>query len=111
LRRSISTYLDLHGYKVLEATNGAEASHIASEHAGSIHVLLTDLCLPKLSGVEIAREVARTSPEASTLYMSGYNDREFIDFDPASLSVAFLQKPFALQTLLRKLREMLAPQA
>jgi PAS domain S-box-containing protein len=111
LRKSISTYLDLHGYKVLEATNGAEASHIASENAGSIHVLLTDLCLPKLSGEEIAREVARTSPEASTLYMSGYTDREFIDFDPASLRVAFLQKPFALQTLLRKLREMLAPQA
>jgi hypothetical protein len=46
------------------------------------------------------------SPQVVTLYMSGYTDRELIDFDPASLTVRFLQKPFALQTLLEKLREM-----
>jgi YesN/AraC family two-component response regulator len=73
-------------------------------------VLITDIILPKLGGLEVAREVARTSPQAVTLYMSGYTDRELIDYDPTTSTVGFLQKPFALQTLLYKLREMLAKQ-
>ena len=84
LRESLSIYLGLHGYKVLEASNGAQAVHIASQYAGSIRVLITDMILPKLSGAEVAREVARTSPQAVTLYMSGYTDRELIDYDPAT---------------------------
>ncbi len=108
LRESISTYLVLHGYKVLKASNGTQALHIASQHAGSIHVLMTDIILPKLSGVELAREVARTSPQVVILYMSGYTDRELIDYDPASSTTGFLQKPFTLQTLLQKLREMIS---
>ena len=48
------------------------------------------------------------SPQTVTLYMSGYTDRELTDYDPASSTVGFLQKPFALQTLLQKLREMIA---
>jgi PAS domain S-box-containing protein len=111
LRESISTYLSLHGYKVLAASNGAQALHIASSHAESIHVLLTDKILPKLSGVELAREIARTSPQAVTLYMSGYIDRESMDYDPATSTAEFLQKPFALQTLLQKLREVIAKRA
>jgi CheY-like chemotaxis protein len=107
LRESISTYLGLHGYKVLEASNGTQAVQVASQHAGSIQVLITDIILPKLSGSEVAREVAETSPQAITLYMSGYSDRELIDYDPWSLTTGFLQKPFALQSLLQKLREMI----
>jgi signal transduction histidine kinase/ActR/RegA family two-component response regulator len=108
LRESISTFLDLHGYKVLEASDGAQALHVASQHASSIQVLITDIILPKLSGVELAREVARTSPQSVTLYMSGYSDRELKDYDPTTSTAEFLQKPFALQTLLQKLREMIA---
>jgi len=105
LRNSLSTYLALHGYKLLEASNGAQALHIASQHAGSIQVLITDMLLPILSGAEVAREVAKISPRAVTLYMSGYTDRELSGYDPAKLRTGFLQKPFALQTLLEKLRE------
>jgi CheY-like chemotaxis protein len=107
LRRSISTYLDMHGYQVLGASDGAHAVELASHHAGSIQVLITDIVLPKCSGAEVAREVGRTSPEAVTLYMSGYSDRELIDYDPECTTAGFLQKPFGLQTLLRKLREMI----
>jgi two-component system, cell cycle sensor histidine kinase and response regulator CckA len=107
LRESISMFLDLHGYKVLEASNGAEALSIASQHAGSIQVLITDMILPKMSGAEVAQEVAKLSPQAVTLYMSGYTDRELLGYDPASSTVGFLQKPFPLQTLLQKLREMI----
>jgi two-component system cell cycle sensor histidine kinase/response regulator CckA len=110
LRESISTYLGLHGYKVLKASDGAEALDIASQHAESIQVLITDMILPKMRGAEVAQEVAKISPQAVTLYMSGYTDREMVEFDPASLTTGFLQKPVALQTLLRKLREMITAQ-
>jgi FixJ family two-component response regulator len=63
------------------------------------------MLLPILSGAEVAREVAKISPRAVTLYMSGYTDRELSGYDPAKLRTGFLQKPFALQTLLEKLRE------
>ena len=56
----------------------------------------------------MAREVAKTSPQAVTLYMSGYTDRALTDYDQATSTAGFLQKPFALQTLLQKLREMIA---
>jgi nitrogen-specific signal transduction histidine kinase len=107
LRESISTYLDLHGYKVLEAANGVQALDIARQHAESIEVLITDMILPKMSGPEVAQEVAKISSLAVTLYMSGYTDRELIEFDPENLTTGFLQKPIALQTLLQKLREMI----
>jgi two-component system cell cycle sensor histidine kinase/response regulator CckA len=107
LRESISSYLNLHGYKVLEAANGAQALHSAKGHAHSIKVLITDVILPKLSGVEVAREVAKMSPQVVTLYMSGYTDRKLVDYDPASSTTGFLQKPFALRTLLEKLGQMI----
>jgi signal transduction histidine kinase len=107
LRESISTYLDLHGYNVLKASNAAEALPIAKQHAESIQVLITDMILPKMSGAELAREVAKMSPLVVTLYMSGYTDRELVEYNPESLTTGFLQKPFALQTLLQKLREMI----
>jgi YesN/AraC family two-component response regulator len=69
-------------------------------------VLLTDVILPKKSGAGLAREVTTMSPNVVTLYMSGYTDRNLADFT-ASFSVGYLQKPFALQTLLEKLGEMI----
>ncbi len=107
LRESLSIYLVLHGYKVLGASNGAQAVDIANQYEGAIRVLITDMILPKLSGAEVAREVARTSPHAVTLFMSGYTDRALTDYDEATSTARFLQKPFGLQTLLQKLREMI----
>ncbi len=109
LREAISEYLNGQGYTVLLAGDGAEALNIARLHAGSIRVLVTDMVLPKLSGAELAREVIMMSPNVMTLYMSGYTDRGLVDYDPANSRTGFLQKPFALQTLLQKLREMIAP--
>ena len=108
LRESISEYLTLHGYKVLKARDGAEALDIAKQQTGSIQVLITDVIIPKLSGAEVAREVAKISPKVVTLYMSGYTDRELIDYDSSSSTSGFLQKPFALSALLEKLAEMIA---
>jgi nitrogen-specific signal transduction histidine kinase/CheY-like chemotaxis protein len=108
LRESMSAYLEQHGYKVLAASNGAQALHFAKRHAGSIQALVTDIILPKLSGVELAREVNMISPKVVTLYMSGYTDRELMDYDPETSAAKFLQKPFALRALLETIGEMIA---
>jgi hypothetical protein len=57
--------------------------------------------------ISVSISVARTSPQAVTLFMSGYTDRELIGYDPTTSTAGFLQKPFALQTLLQKLRGMI----
>jgi CheY-like chemotaxis protein len=106
LREAISTYLNLHGYTVLEAGSGEQALQIASEHEKLIHVLLTDIILPKMSGTELAQELAKKYPDIVTIYMSGYTDRAVYGVESAT--VGFLQKPFALEALLQKLREMIA---
>jgi CheY-like chemotaxis protein len=108
LRESISEYLTLHGYTVLRARDGAEALDLAKQQTESIQVLITDVIMPKISGAEVAREVDKIFPSVVTLYMSGYTDRELIDYDSSSSTVGFLQKPFALSTLLDKLAEMIA---
>jgi FixJ family two-component response regulator len=92
----------------LAAGDGVEAMVIAKQHAGSIQVLLTDVILPKLSGAELAREVAAMSPDVATIFISGYTDRGLVDYDRADSTVGFLQKPFALRTLLEKLGGMIA---
>ena len=108
LREAISAFLSLHGYVVLEAIDGADALRVAKSHAESIRVLVTDVILPKLSGAKLAREVAMMSPDVLTLYISGYTDRGMVEYDRADSTVGFLQKPFALRTLLEKLGEMIA---
>ncbi len=108
LREAISSYLKVRGYTVLEAGDGAEALRLSRLHADSILVLITDMILPKLSGAELAREIATISPKLMTLYISGYTDREVTEYDQANSRTGFLQKPFALQTLLKKLRAMIA---
>jgi CheY-like chemotaxis protein len=106
LRKVIFTYLILHGYTVLQAVNGEQALQIASEHGKPIHLLLTDIIMPKISGTELARELTKKYPGLVTIYMSGYTDRAVYGLE--SSTVGFLQKPFGLGTLLQKLREMIA---
>jgi PAS domain S-box-containing protein len=108
LRKSICEFLAVHGYKVLAASTGAQALLIAKQHVDSIQVLITDMMLPKMGGAEIAREVAEKCPQVAVLYMSGYSERELTEYDPATSTVDFLQKPFTLHAFLQKLRELIA---
>ena len=78
LREVIFTYLSLHGYTVLEAVNGEQALQIAREHGKPIHLLLTDIIMPKVSGTELARELAKKYPDLVTIYMSGYTNRAVV---------------------------------
>jgi PAS domain S-box-containing protein len=95
------------GYVVLEARNGAEALKIAADHPGPIHLLLTDVIMPKMGGPELADRLAPTRPGIKVLYMSGYAEYAAVEHEIIHSGSAALQKPFALEALARKVREVL----
>ena len=107
LREMAREYLESVGYAVLEAASGAEALQKAKEYDGTIHLLLTDVVMPEMSGPELARQVAALRPDVRVIFTSGYtNDaiaRQGV-FDP---SVAFIQKPYRPKALARKIQEVL----
>jgi len=98
--------LERHGYTVLEAPNGTAALSIA-ERASTIHLLLTDIVMPEMSGRELAEQFAAFRPDARVLFMSGYTDDAIIRRAVLRPGAAYLQKPFSPDTLARKAREVL----
>ena len=108
VRGLIQGALGNHGYRVLAAGIGAEAIALARQHDGPIHVLLTDIVLPGMSGREVALAVLAERPEVRVLFMSGYTDDAIVQHGVLEPGLAFLQKPFTINALLRKVREVLA---
>jgi len=108
VRNTIATILREQGYNVLQATNGDEALHVAQEHASEeIHLLLTDVVMPHLNGVELAKRFRNTRPNARVLFISGYTDDAITHDTELDQGVKFLQKPFSPFLLTRKVREVL----
>jgi two-component system cell cycle sensor histidine kinase/response regulator CckA len=95
------------GYTLLEARDGQEALRLAAEYPGAIHLLLTDVVLPGMSGTALAGQLARSRPGLKTLYMSGYTDNAIAHHGVLDAGVAFLQKPFGPAELARKVRAVL----
>jgi len=95
------------GYTVLDAPNGAEALRIAASHAGPIHLLLTDVVMPGISGRQLADQLAKLRPETKVLYTSGYTDDAVVRHGVLEAGIAYLQKPFTVDGLARKVREIL----
>jgi response regulator RpfG family c-di-GMP phosphodiesterase len=96
------------GYRVLEAANGEEALRLAQETAGErIHLLLTDVVLPQMSGKELADQLKTFRPDLKLLYTSGYTDFAVVHHGVLNSGTHFLQKPFSLKTLSQKVREAL----
>ena len=104
--------LERHGYAVLEAPDGEAAVRLAQRHRGPIHLLLTDVVMPRVSGRELAEQLARVRPDTRVLYASGYTDDSVVRHGILESGTAYLQKPFSPESLARKVREVLdAPPA
>ncbi len=95
------------GYRVLTARDGVEALEVASEHKGPIDLLLTDVVMPRMSGWALAEQLRSTRPEMRVLYMSGYTEHALVDRRVSSEGLHFLSKPFDMETLTSKVREIL----
>ncbi len=107
LRELAREFLSSHGYRVLEAGSGQEALNMADSDAGAIHLLLTDVVMPGMTGWELAKRVRIRHPEVRVVYMSGYADDDAVRQGLLDPSVDFLQKPFTLEMLSQKLRDVL----
>jgi two-component system, cell cycle sensor histidine kinase and response regulator CckA len=109
LRGLLAKFLRLYGYTVLEARHGGEALLTCERHPGPIHLMVTDVVMPQMSGRELADRLAPLRPEMQIIYMSGYTEEALVQHDVADLSVAFLQKPFKPVELARRVRAVLHP--
>jgi PAS domain S-box-containing protein len=107
VRRLAREILSGNGYKVLEAGNGREALLLSEAHRGEIHLLLTDVEMPKMSGRELSERIRLLRPGLRILYMSGYTDDAILRHGVLEDGIPFLQKPFTTEALARKVREVL----
>ena len=107
VRRLAREILSGNGYKVLEAGNGREALLLSEAHRGEIHLLLTDVVMPKMSGRELGERIRLQRPDLRILYMSGYTDDAILRQGVLEDGIPFLQKPFTAEGLARKVREVL----
>jgi two-component system cell cycle sensor histidine kinase/response regulator CckA len=96
-----------YGYTVLEAADGVEAARVGTAYPGPIHLLATDLVMPRAGGREAAERLRPVHPETRVLFLSGYTDDSLVRHGVLEDGVAFLQKPFTPTTLARKVREVL----
>lgn len=99
--------LQRQGYTILEAHNGQEALMLSLRYSGPIHLLLTDVIMPGVSGKAVVEQISQQQPDIKTLYMSGYTDEAIAHHGVLEPGAAFLQKPFSPKTLVCKIREVL----
>ena len=107
LRRLARRALESSGYRLLEAGNPREAVQTASEYAGPIHLLLSDVVMPESEGAPLIDRLTAVRPGLRVLYMSGYPDETIVHHGVLEEGVPFLQKPFTPQALARKVRDVL----
>ncbi len=101
------TILRRHGYRVLEAASGSEALLSSARHDGPVHLLLTDVVMPKMSGRELWEHLAPLRPEMKVLFMSGYTDDAIVRHGVLGSEFDFVQKPIGATALLVKVRAVL----
>ena len=107
VRQLAAKILRQRGYRVIEAPDGRSALTAAATHTGTLHLLLTDVVMPDLSGPEVARRLLERRPDVRVLYMSGYTDDAVLQHGVMTKEKPFLQKPFTPAALAAKVREVL----
>ena len=107
LRELTRTFLESYGYKVLEAGSAEQAIRTAEEFGEPIHLLLTDVIMPGMSGRQLAESILRKSPSTKIVYMTGYTDDMVVQHKVLEPGVQLLQKPFTKAELALKVRSTL----
>jgi CheY-like chemotaxis protein len=107
VRELVREMLEVNGYTVLEASDSQEAVEICRDESVPIHLMLTDVVLPEMSGPELTTRLTPHRPELKVLYMSGYTDDVVLKRGLLSAETWFLQKPFSKDVLAAKTREVL----
>jgi PAS domain S-box-containing protein len=107
VRELIRSVLTEVGYSVIEADNGEQAVHLAKAHAGTFHLLITDVIMPGMKGDRVAETILKDQPGVRVLFMSGYASDVLTVDKIAERDLDFLQKPFRPQVLLQRVREIL----
>jgi len=110
LRELVGQFLRKNGYTVLEAKNGVEGLLIAERQSGSIHLLMTDVVMPKMGGWELAKRLVVQRPGLKVVYMSGYSEYTATPRQNEEWRETFVQKPFTMAVLARKVRDALERQ-
>jgi signal transduction histidine kinase/ActR/RegA family two-component response regulator len=112
VRELAGEFLKAHGYTVLEAKDGIEALEIAARHEGPIHVILTDMIMPRMNGTEVVRRLKGIRPDIRVAYMTGYAEYATSGSETSSNQRdSILQKPFSSTSLADMIRAVLAGKA
>jgi two-component system cell cycle sensor histidine kinase/response regulator CckA len=107
LRRAAAEFLGLRGYTVLVAKDGEDALSVAANHATIIHLAVTDVVMPRISGGQLVKELNTIRPNTRVLFVSGYAGQTIMDHKVVDVEHNFLQKPFTLRQLASKVRAVL----
>jgi CheY-like chemotaxis protein len=107
VRKFTVQILEKQGYRVLEAPNGEEAFVLFQNYKEPIHLVLTDVVMPGMSGRELADALLNLHPELKVIYMSGYTDNSIVHHGILEKGIHYIQKPFTIERLARKIREVL----
>lgn len=107
IRDLVRQHLEGMGYTVLVAENGPAALTLSRDHHGPIHLLLTDVLMPEMTGSVLASRLGATRPETKVLYISGYTPNVAVHYSVPNPGTAFLPKPFTKETLLSTIRSIL----
>jgi len=107
VRQAARQFLTRSGYNVLEATDGEDALRAARQYGGPIQLMITDVVMPRLGGPRLAERLADERPDMKVLFVSGYAENTILQHGKIDVRTRFLQKPFSLKTLARKVREVL----
>jgi len=107
VRELVRETLKSKGYVVMEAADGVSGMKVAESHTGKIDILITDVVMPGMSGRELAQRITAVRQTIKVLFLSGYTEDAIIHEGVLEPGTAFLQKPFTLQALARKVRDVL----